>query len=97
MMPVRIPEFLYNLKNNNLPLYFLYSFLAAGIDCLDEEPFNKIEDLDSRFAELAISRLLVEEDIFDPYVTWASVFIILYHWKRSEAKGYLKISNFSKM
>ncbi|OMJ29339.1 hypothetical protein AYI69_g1164 [Smittium culicis] len=43
LIPIQVPEFLYKIKNNLLPEYFLFSLIALGYDCL--VPINDINPI----------------------------------------------------
>ncbi|OLY83763.1 hypothetical protein AYI68_g2087 [Smittium mucronatum] len=81
---------MHKLKHKKFPKYFLDSFLAAGIDCLNEGEFKYHKRYDVKFALLAFKGIEKVKDYSDPLFIWSSVFLALYHWKFPGTEEYFK-------
>ncbi|OMJ16762.1 hypothetical protein AYI69_g7697 [Smittium culicis] len=81
MIPIRIPEFLYKLKHNLFPDYFLYALLAAGCEILEPHIIDRKKRSDIKYANMAMDILEKICDIHDPYIIWACCLIDSYIWK----------------
>ncbi|OLY80051.1 hypothetical protein AYI68_g5863 [Smittium mucronatum] len=81
MMPARLPNFLYKLKYNLFPKYFLYSLIAATGESLTYNSKSKKLNIDKIFGKAAIKLIKVEKDRSNPYLLWACVILSAFHRK----------------
>ncbi|OMJ15464.1 hypothetical protein AYI69_g8185 [Smittium culicis] len=87
VLPIRLPQFLYNLKNDKFPKYFLYALLAASSEIISENLQLKSVHIDKVYADAAMKLLREEKNLHDPHVVWACVLMTAYHWKHPDIRS----------
>ncbi|PVU98159.1 hypothetical protein BB559_001748 [Furculomyces boomerangus] len=79
MMPIRLHLFLNDLKNDRIPLYFLYVLLASGMQFCwksrDQAEINTEKEYSNRAQQL----LTLEKNTKSPYYPWACVIFSLHY------------------
>ncbi|PVU92178.1 hypothetical protein BB559_003815 [Furculomyces boomerangus] len=79
MMPARIPELYYKMKNKLYPDYFYFSILALGNKLCSSIRTNEDKNLESLYTKKAFFMLKQETDIKNPLYLWACL-ILLAHY-----------------
>ncbi|OMJ27098.1 hypothetical protein AYI69_g3476 [Smittium culicis] len=91
MIPIRIPLFLYKLKNKLFPKYFIYSFIAAGGEVIYKNLGIGDVHIEKLYAKAAIKLILAEKLSHDPHLLWACSLLACYHWKYPDIHEMEKI------
>ncbi|OLY77606.1 hypothetical protein AYI68_g8360 [Smittium mucronatum] len=97
MIPIRLPELLYKLKNNLLPKYFVYSLLAAGGEILEPSSAPSSQRVDKIFAKAALKSIRFSSDSNNLYLLWASLLLSAYYWKFIHPEENELILRFQKL
>ncbi|PVZ97311.1 hypothetical protein BB558_006732 [Smittium angustum] len=79
MMPARIPDFYYKMKNRQYPDYFYFSILALGNRLCIKVLTDKDKDLESLYAEKSLELLKQEKDIRNPLYLWTCVLLLAHY------------------
>ncbi|OMJ22854.1 hypothetical protein AYI70_g2608 [Smittium culicis] len=97
MTPIRLPEFLYKLKYNLFPEYFLYALLAAGIEAIHPISPDEEDRIDTKYASIATDIIKKTKDTSNPLIVWSTVLMAVYHWKTVDNNNFMYLANLSRL
>ncbi|PWA00719.1 hypothetical protein BB558_003176 [Smittium angustum] len=79
MLPVRIPELYYKMKNRQYPNYFYFSILALGNRLCYKTTNDEEKILESQYENESLESLKQETDIRNPFYLWTCVILLARH------------------
>ncbi|PVU84759.1 hypothetical protein BB559_007435 [Furculomyces boomerangus] len=78
MIPTRLPELYYNMKNKLYPEYLYYVLVALGNAAIKKTRTIKEKEQDLVYIQKSIDLLKLKIDIRNPYYLWTCVIILYY-------------------
>ncbi|PWA02767.1 hypothetical protein BB558_001066 [Smittium angustum] len=97
MMPIRILEIYYKMKNRQYPDFFYFSNLALGNRlCIDTMTDNN-KNIESLYEKESLELLKQETDIRNPIYLWACVILFAHLGRISNHIAYETLKSLSQL
>ncbi|PWA02064.1 hypothetical protein BB558_001801 [Smittium angustum] len=93
MMPARIPELHYKMKNRQYPNYFYFSILALGNRLCSDVITEEDKNLESLYRKESLELLKQEKDIRNPIYLWTCVILLAHYGQLSDYLPYETLQN----